>query len=283
MSHTNISALDVDFDTALGTFLKGKRKVSPGMHSFLQCLVVLFTSCAVAMAASYAVQLGETPLFKGVIIATAVGIEAALVFFSAVIYPSWVLWFNQLIAGSLLPILSLFTIMSFMVSQQFAQDHRVEEMAQVYMQGLQEDASKLSAANEGERGSLAITRDRFEVLLREMKGVKGSKATAIYHYLGKTFGLPIETVVLVVRFLWALCFVSLCIALDAYVDLRLYSRKQLDRFIKEWAGERDLIEKARNNALSRRGGRAQSNHHIKSDIPNFVNGHNGLEAASFFG
>jgi hypothetical protein len=221
------------------------------MHVFLQLLVALFTSCAVAMAASYAVQLGETPTFKGVIIATAVGIECAIVFFSAVIYPRWFLLTNQILSGILLPILSVFTIMSFMVSQQFAQDHKLEEMAKTYTQSLQEDAGKLSIERAGDRGSLQVTRDRIEGMLDKLSGTKGSKATAIYHYLGKVTGLDVETIVLLIRGLWSLCFVSLCIALDAFVDLRLYSKGGLDKFIREWNEEKDLLDSARANAKAR--------------------------------
>ena len=229
----------------LGTFLRGKKKVSEGMHTFLRCLVTLFTTCAVAMAASYAVQLGETIVFKIVIILAAVGIECAVVFFSAVIYPRWVLGLNQLIAGVLLPVLSLFTVMSFMVSQQFAADHKMEELGKSYIQSLQADAGRLSIEDRKDRGSLQVTRDRIEEMFDRLSHVKGSSATAIYHYIGKTFGISVETVVLMVRALWALCFVSLCVALDAYVDLRLYSKEGLDRFIGEWNEERSILEKAR--------------------------------------
>jgi len=252
MSNKIITALDQDFDTALRTFLQDKKKVSPWMHTFLQLLVALFTSCAMAMAASYAVQLGETPTFKGVIIATAVGIECAIVFFSAVIYPRWFLLTNQILSGILLPILSVFTIMSFMVSQQFAQDHRVEEMAKTYVETLQADAGKLSIGDKGDRGSLQVTRDRIEGMLDKLSGTNGSKATAIYHYLGKVTGLDVETIVLIIRGLWSLCFVSLCIALDAYVDLRLYSKGGLNKFIREWNEEKDLLENARNQARGRK-------------------------------
>jgi hypothetical protein len=248
MSISIVSGLESDFDSALGTFLQGKRKVSEGMHTFLRCLVVLFTTCAMAMAASYAVQLGETTIFKAVIILTAVGIECAVVFFSAVIYPTWVLSLNQLIAGVLLPLLSLFTVMSFMVSQQFAADHKMEDLGKSYIQSLQSDAGRLSIADRRDRGSLQVTRDRIEEMFDRLSHVKGSSATAIYHYLSKTFGVPVETIVLLVRALWALCFVSLCVALDAFVDLRLYSKQGLDRFIAEWKAERSLIERARREA-----------------------------------
>lgn len=291
MSNKNITALDVDFETSLKMFLKGRRKVSPAMHIFLQVLVALFTTCAMAMAASYAVQLGETPIFKGVIIATAVGIECAVVFFSAVIYPRWFLFGNQVLAGVLLPILSVFTIMSFMVSQQFAQDHVVQEMAWTYTEDLQDSASALSIGKSTDRASLQITRNRIEGMLSKLSETKGSKATAVYHYLGQLIGWRIETIVLLVRGLWSLCFVSLCIALDAYVDLRLYSKSGLIRFIKEWNEERDLLDGARDAAQDRVGARAVGrpgtpSHSVgsngsSSSSPRYVNGQG--EASSFFG
>jgi hypothetical protein len=219
------------------------------------------------MAASYAVQLGETIVFKIVIILAAVGIECAVVFFSAVIYPRWVLGLNQLIAGVLLPLLSLFTVMSFMVSQQFAADHKMEELGKSYIQSLQADAGRLSIEDRKDRGSLQVTRDRIEEMFDKLSHVKGSSATAIYHYIGKTFGISVETVVLMVRALWALCFVSLCVALDAYVDLRLYSKEGLDRFIGEWNEERSILEKARTTA------QVSASTHIPSNpLGSYVNG-----------
>jgi hypothetical protein len=253
MTVATLPQIDHGFEDALKSFLKGRKSVSYSMYLFLRLLVFLFTSCAVAMAGSYAVQLGETPLFKAVIIATAVGIELAVVFFSAVIYPNWFLKLNQILAGTLLPILSVFTIMSFMVSQQFAQDHKVEEMAKTYTEELQDSAKSLSITESSNRASLQITRDRIEGMLDKLSGVEGSKATAVYHYLSKLFGVNVETIVLLIRGLWSLCFVTLCIALDAFIDLRLYSKKQLNNFIDDWHEEQDLLDSAREKAEERRG------------------------------
>jgi hypothetical protein len=82
-------------------------------------------------------------------------------------------------------------------------------------------------------------------MFQRLEGSKGSKATAVYHYLSKLIGWDVESIVLLVRALWSLCFVSLCIALDSFVDLRLYSPGQLNKFIAEWKGEKETIEKAR--------------------------------------
>jgi hypothetical protein len=284
MTASTLPEFDQSFESALTEFLKGKKRVSPWMYSFLRALVFLFTSCAVMMAASYAVQLGETPLFKGVIIATAVGIELAVVFFSAVIYPKWFLKLNQILAGTLLPILSVFTIMSFMVSQQFAQDHKVEEMAKTYTEELQDSAKSLSITESSSRASLQITRDRIEGMLDKLSGVEGSKATAVYHYLSKLFGVNVETIVLLIRGLWSLCFVTLCIALDAFVDLRLYSKKQLDIFINDWHEEQDLLDSAREKAEERRvkkGSLSTENHTVKSDNQGAIEKEKGEGFASF--
>ena len=197
-THANTTAF-TDFESAFKKEFEGRRCVSESMYMFLRLLVALFTFCAVAMAASYAVQLGESWWFKVVIIATAVALELAVVFVSAVIYPQWVVLGNQVLAGVLLPLLSGFTVLSFMVSQQFAQDHRVEEMAKRYVSNLQEDALKLSATERDERGALAATRNRIEGMLTELKGSKGSKATAIYHYIADLSGASVEAIVLAVR------------------------------------------------------------------------------------
>lgn len=222
------------FQEAYNQHLQGRKQVSNGMYLFLRILVVIFTSCAVAMAASYAWQLGESWFFKAVIVASAVGLELAIVFFSAVIYPAPFLSINKLIAGTLLPLLSLFTFMSFMFSQYYASENKAHELRAEYAKTLKADAASMSAAQVENRASLQITRNRLESAIAELEAHKDSRATHIYHAIEHATGLNADSVMLLIRFLWGLCFVSLCIALDAYVDTRLYSEKSLRSWIKTW-------------------------------------------------
>jgi hypothetical protein len=241
MSTALLTASAVSFEEAYRKEFEGRNLVSEGMHAFLRSLVILLTSCAVAMAAFYGIQLGESWWFKLVIVLTAVCIECSIVFFSAVIYPKGVITSAQIVAGVLLPLLSLFTFMSFMISQQYAADHKVTEMAAEYMGQLKEDTSRLSAVKKEDRGSLAATRDRFEAMLDRFGDKMGSKATAIYDYISHVAGWSKEGTVLLVRFLWALCLVCLSISLDAYVDTRLATKKMREKWVENWEEEQAFI------------------------------------------
>lgn len=254
MTAPTISISPSTFEVALKEFSRDRKRVSDGMYTFLRCLVVLMTSCAVTMAAFYGAQLGESWLFKLVIIATAIGIECAVVFFSAVIYPPAVLKSANVLAGVLLPALSLFTVMSFMVSQQFASDNSAVESLKREVARLETSLERLDIGNAKDRGTIKITNDRLAAarsqLLREEAEGRGSKATAIYHYLAHTFGVSVETIILAIRFLWGICFVSLTIALDAYVDTRLYSASALDKWVGEWRKEQALLKKYSHGTFS---------------------------------
>jgi hypothetical protein len=149
-------------------------------------------------------------------------------------------------------------------------------MAKTYTEELQESASALSISKSTDRASLQVTRDRIEGMISKLSETKGSKATAVYHYLGQLTGWSVETIVLLVRGLWSLCFVSLCIALDAYVDIRLYSKGGLDKFVREWNEEKDLLDNARTQARERKPVAVSP-----SGPSGYVNGE-AKEAPSFF-
>jgi hypothetical protein len=248
MAATSV-AVNRDFETALGEYTKGRKRVSDGMYSFLRALVYLFTTCAVTMAAFYGMQLGESLLFKVVIVLTAVGIECAVVFFSAVIYPEGVITVAKVLSGVLLPALSLFTVMSFMISQQFAADNSGLEGLRRDVARLEAAAGRLDITKREDRGTIQVTNNRIEEAREKLRRAEaageGSKATAIYHYIAKTTGASVEWVILMIRFAWGLCFVCLTVALDAYVDTRLYSPSSLKRWIDAWKEEGRLFDDAR--------------------------------------
>jgi len=164
----------VEFDK----FISERRQVSDRLYKFLHALVMVMTACAVLFAACYGWQLGENLFYR--------------------------------LIGTGVIAISMFTAASFMLSQQFAQDYKVEELAKGYMQQLQEDPGKLSVANAADRGSLAATRNRFEDVLFHFKDSQGSKATAIYAQIAKTTGSSVEVVSLYIRLFWALVFAGCC-------------------------------------------------------------------------
>jgi hypothetical protein len=88
-------------------------------------------------------------------------------------------------------------------------------------------------------------------MLTELKDSKGSKATAIYHYIADLSGASVEAIVLAVRGLWALCFVSLTIALDAFVDRRLYTQRTMERWYQERENAENFIARFRRSPSAR--------------------------------
>jgi len=232
------------FEVEFDKFISERRQVSDRLYKFLHALVMVMTACAVLFAACYGWQLGENLFYRLIIILVAVGIECSLVFFAAIQYPKPVLLVFGLISGTGVIAISMFTAASFMLSQQFAQDHKVEELAKGYMQQLQEDAGKLSVANAADRGSLAATRNRFEDVLFHFKDSQGSKATAIYAQIAKTTGSSVEVVSLYIRLFLALVFVSTTIALASYLET-VYCPESLAKWIDQEKRRQELIKTAR--------------------------------------
>ena len=193
---------------------------SDRLERFLRVIVVIMTACSVAFSAMYAVQLGESWAFQAIIALAAVGIECSLVIFAARMYPPLVIAFFRGVAGVGVILISVFTAASFMLSQQYAQDHKVSELTKSYLSGLLSDAEKLSATDRDSRGTLAVTRDRIEATIKEYRrsGATGSKATASYHAIAKALSVTVETVSLVIRLIWAVTFVAISIALSSYLE-----------------------------------------------------------------
>lgn len=119
-----------------------------------------------------------------------------------------------------------------------------QELAKGYMQQLQDDASRLSVVNATDRGSLAAVRNRFEDVLFEFKGTKGSKATAIYSQIAETTGSSVGVVSLYIRLFWALVFVSTTIALASYLET-VYCPESLKKWIDEEKRRQAIIRTAR--------------------------------------
>jgi hypothetical protein len=223
------------FEQEIQTYTANRKEVSDGMYKFLRVLVVLFTCCTVSMAAAYSWELGQSLIFKCVVVATAVGIECALVFLSAVVFPRSVLFFNMCIACVLTPLLSIFMCLSFINSQQFAADNSGLEGLRNDVKTHEANLARLDIGRAEDRGTIQITNNRIRearsrLAEAEAEGA-GSKATATYHFVAKTFDVPVESVFLGIRVLWAICFISLAIALDGLADTKLVSPASL----KKWA------------------------------------------------
>ncbi len=95
-----------------------------------------------------------------------------------------------------------------------------------------------------DRGTIARLNDRIERGLDSLRGVKGSKATAIYHNIAQALGYPVEVVSLWIRLFWSLVFVSIAVALASYLET-IYCPKSLGRWVDELKRKEALLADAR--------------------------------------
>ncbi len=238
------TAVATTFEAEFEKFTSDRRQVSDRMYSLLHALVGIMTACSIAFAAFYATQLGESLIFKAVIALAAVGVECSLVFFAALMYPRPVLQVFGAIAGVGVVAISIFTAASFLLSQQYGKDNEVSEARKAYVAKLQASLAQVDVTAQEDRGTIARLNDRIERGLDSLKGVKGRKATAIYHDIAQALGYPVEVVSLWIRLFWALVFVSIAVALASYLET-IYCPKSLGRWVSELKRKEELLADAR--------------------------------------
>lgn len=232
------------FDTELSRYTAERKQVSDRLYHFLHTLVGVMALCSIAFAASYAWSLGESLFFRIIITGAAAGIECSLIFFAAAMYPKIVLKVFGVTAGLGVIVISIFTAMSFLLSQQYAAEHQVTEIKKSYATKLQTNLSSLDVTNDADRGTIGRVSDRLEVQLKDLEGEKGSKATAVYHYAAATLGVSVESVSFIMRLVWALVFVSVAIALASFLET-IYSPSSLGKWIEQLKKEREVLNRAR--------------------------------------
>lgn len=244
MSSRTLPANLTNFQAALAEYMGERKCTSDGLLLLGRVLVVMGTTVAVAMATAYAWKLGENPASRAVTISAAVFIEWAVVFVSAHLLPRWVLTGAKTVAAIGILSFSLLSAASFMLSQQWAAENKALTSVQAQLAADQADLAKLDISKASDRGTIRITKDRIrenqERLAEAQASGQGDGATAIYHWAGNAFGCQMETILLWVKLLWALSFVALCVALDAYLD-SLYSPAEIARFAKRWDKQRAAL------------------------------------------
>lgn len=232
----------------ISEFQAERRAVSNRIYTLLHALVTLLTGCSVCIAGAYAWGLGEGIPQSAILTATAVGIEVALVFFAAVMYPRVVMAVFGLIAGVGVLLISVLTITSFLLSQQHQQEHGELRQREEYRAGLVADKAKLDISNLKDRGSIAILNNRIESVDEEIQRLRAqvpqTKSTAIYHYIAKSTGYAVESVSLALRGLYGLIVVCTAVALAGYLET-VYSPKSLSHWLESYEVQHRTIEDAR--------------------------------------
>jgi hypothetical protein len=191
--------------------------------------------------------LGEGVPQSAILTATAVGIEVALVFFAAVMYPKPIMAIFGLIAGVGVLLISILTITSFLLSQQHQQEHADIKHRESYRAGLMADRAKLDISSSKDRGTIAILSNRIEEADRALSGMKSrvpeTKSTAVYHYIAKSFGYPVEAVSLALRGFYGLIVVCTAVALAGYLET-IYSPKSLGQWLRTYESQTKTINGA---------------------------------------
>jgi hypothetical protein len=191
--------------------------------------------------------LGEGAPQSAILTATAVGIEVALVFFAAVMYPKPIMAVFGLVAGVGVLLISILTITSFLLSQQHQQEHADIKHRESYRAGLMADRAKLDISSSKDRGTIAILSNRIEEADKALLGMKSrvpeTKSTAVYHYIAKTFGYPVEAVSLALRGFYGLIVVCTAVALAGYLET-IYSPRSLGQWLRTYESQTKTINGA---------------------------------------
>jgi len=245
---SNILAVNgCNIHDVIDSYQTDRRAVSDRMYSLLHCLVILLTGCSICIAGAYAWGLGEGVPQSAILTATAVGIEVALVFFAAVMYPKPVMAIFGLIAGVGVLLISILTITSFLLSQQHQQEHADIKNRETYRAELLANRARLDISNMKDRGTMAILSNRIEEADRALSGMKArvpeTKSTAVYHYIAKSFGYPVEAVSLALRGFYGLIVVCTAVALAGYLET-IYSPKSLGQWLRTYESQTKTINGA---------------------------------------
>lgn len=247
MTSTILTASGGNIHDVIETYQTDRRAVSDRMYTLLHSLVILLTGCSICIAGAYAWGLGEGVPQSAILTATAVGIEVALVFFAAVMYPKPIMAIFGLIAGVGVLLISILTITSFLLSQQHQQEHADIKQREAYRAGLMADRAKLDISSSKDRGTIAILSNRIEEADRALSGMKSrvpeTKSTAVYHYIAKSFGYPVEAVSLALRGFYGLIVVCTAVALAGYLET-IYSPRSLGQWLRTYESQTKTINGA---------------------------------------
>ena len=247
MTSTILTASCGNIHDVIDSYQTDRRAVSDRMYTLLHSLVILLTGCSICIAGAYAWGLGEGVPQSAILTATAVGIEVALVFFAAVMYPKPIMAVFGLVAGVGVLLISILTITSFLLSQQHQQEHADIKHRESYRAGLMADRAKLDISSSKDRGTIAILSNRIEEADKALLGMKArvpeTKSTAVYHYIAKSFGYPVEAVSLVLRGFYGLIVVCTAVALAGYLET-IYSPRSLGQWLRTYESQTKTINGA---------------------------------------
>jgi hypothetical protein len=109
------------------------------------------------------------------------------------------------------------------------------------------DRAKLDISSSKDRGTIAILSNRIEEADRALSGMKSrvpeTKSTAVYHYIAKSFGYPVEAVSLALRGFYGLIVVCTAVALAGYLET-IYSPRSLGQWLRTYESQTKTINGA---------------------------------------
>ena len=209
----------------------GKRKlISENTNQVWFMVVVMGALITSAMSCSYMYSLGQTEEDKMILGGTAFGVEILLAFLAVFCMPEWLGSLLRYLACILLPLVAVFSIASFMVSQQWSADHQGDMAKVAYASSVTQNLSGhkfSSAANE------AAVLNRARDAAQEASKVSSSPQTAIYAYCANALGVSKETFVMLFRLVWAGALLIGVLAIEAWRQTK-FTTKELSNYLKSY-------------------------------------------------
>lgn len=208
---------------------KNKRHISNTVHTIWLVVACCLAGACMWTSISFMRDLGTTPEAKDTLTLFAVAIDLAL-FFLAIFCLSPAV--GRVVRGLAILatfLVSAFSITSYFVSQQWANDHQGAINTNHYASYLASSAPPASAS----LASHAAYRNRMESLLTLQRSLTDTPQTAVYAYVAKLIGVTKEQVVLLFR---GFCAVTLLLAAFAIKSFRsqFFTTKELIEHTKNF-------------------------------------------------
>jgi len=208
---------------------KKKRHISESVHTIWLIVAASLAGACMWTSISFMRDLGTTPDAKDTLTLFAVAIDLALFFLAIFCLSPSVGRMIRALAIVATFLVSAFSITSYFVSQQWANDNQGAINTNTYASYLASSAPDKSAS----LASHAAYRNRMETVLTAQRSVTSTPQTAVYAYVAKLIGVTKEQVVLLFR---GFCAVTLLLAAFAIKSFRseFFTTKELATHIRNF-------------------------------------------------
>jgi len=206
-----------------------KRHLSDTAHTLWLIVAAVLAAACCYTSISFMRDLGTTPEARDTLTLFAIAIDAALFFLAIFCLPKGLGRPIQVLAILCAFLVSMFSIGSYFVSQQWANDNQSSVQNGKYLSYLTSSAPDTKAS----LASHAAYRDRVEKAIAVQSKVTSTPQTAIYAYVAKLLGTSKETIVLTFRLF---CAFTLLLAAFAVKSFRqsFFTTKEISTHIQNF-------------------------------------------------